>query len=205
VKLGRIPRPRGPVLKRGRILRYRASSVAVLAPLAAGLLCACNFAPHYELPKAEAVGPFKEAVHGTAPTEGWKLAEPRDAALSANWWELFDDPDLNALEARVLISNQTVVAAEANYRAAQALVREAQASLFPTFSIDPVVERSRSSAAIAQLGGSSSISSASTGTIAGTGATGTTTTATTGTTATGATSGAGRPAQHFHAADRGVL
>jgi NodT family efflux transporter outer membrane factor (OMF) lipoprotein len=171
-------------MSRGGILPPRAFLAAVLAPLAAASLCACNFAPHYELPKAQAAGPFKEAVHGTAPTEGWKLAEPRDAALPANWWELFDDPDLNALEARVAISNQTVVAAEANYRAAQALVRQAQASLFPTFSIDPSVERTRSSAAIARLGGSSATSIASTGSTAGTGAAGTTTTGTTGTTGT---------------------
>jgi NodT family efflux transporter outer membrane factor (OMF) lipoprotein len=136
----------------GRGIRRPAARLLWL-PFAAVLPCGCNFAPHYELPKTAVAGSFKEAVPGSAADEGWKLAEPRDAAIAANWWEVFNDPDLNALEARVAISNQTVVAAEANYRAAQALVREAQASLFPTFSIDPSVTRSRSSAAVAKLSG----------------------------------------------------
>jgi NodT family efflux transporter outer membrane factor (OMF) lipoprotein len=176
----------------------------MLAPLAAATfaaatLCGCNFAPHYELPKAEAVGPFKEAVHGTASTEGWKQAEPQDSSLPSNWWELFDDPDLNALEARVAISNQTVVAAEANYRAAQALVREAQASLFPTFSLDPSAERSRSSASVAQLGGSASVATtgAGAGTTTGTAATGTTATGTTSTAGTASLAGSGAPHNIF--------
>jgi len=180
----------------GRGIRRPAARLLWL-PFAAVLPCGCNFAPHYELPKTAVAGSFKEAVPGSAADEGWKLAEPRDAAIAANWWEVFNDPDLNALEARVAISNQTVVAAEANYRAAQALVREAQASLFPTFSIDPSVTRSRSSAAVAKLsGGAGATTTTGTGSTGTTGATGTATTGTgtTGTTTTGTastTSGAG--------------
>ena len=73
---------------------------------------------------------------------------------------MYADPPLNELESRVAVSNQTVVAAEANYRSALALVREAQASLFPTLSLDPSVTRSRSSAAITAIGGSAGTASA---------------------------------------------
>ncbi len=71
-------------------------------------------------------------------SQGWKLAEPRDAAIRNKWWEVYEDPELNDLEERVAISNQTIIAAEASYRAAHALVLEAQAQLFPTLSLDPV-------------------------------------------------------------------
>ncbi len=106
----------------------------------------CNLAPHYKRPESDLPGQFKEAVPGDAnETVGWKIAEPKDATLRGNWWELYQDPQLNALEERVAISNQTVAAAEANYRAAHALVAEARAAYFPTVSLAPAVTRSRSS------------------------------------------------------------
>ncbi len=127
---------------------------------AAVALAGCNLAPHYERPPTESSGTFKEAVANTpADAQGWKVAEPSDAVLRGNWWELYHDPELSALEERVSISNQTVAAAEANYRAAHALVSEAQSSLFPTLGLSPSVVRSRSSAATAS-GGSSSATSA---------------------------------------------
>ena len=131
--------------------------------LAGGALVAlagCNFAPHYERPPASAAAAFKEAVPAEA-TPGWKLATPQDAAIPGNWWELYQDPQLNALEERVAISNQTVAAAEANYRAARALASEAEAGFFPTISVDPSVVRSRASAS-GGSGGSSATPSSST-------------------------------------------
>lgn len=116
----------------------------------AALLAAagCNLAPRYKRPEADTSGQFKEAAPGDAnAAAGWKVAEPRDAAIRGNWWELYQDPQLNALEERVSISNQTVAAAEANYRAARALVAEARAGFFPTLSVEPSVTRSRSSPA----------------------------------------------------------
>ncbi|HLW24127.1 MAG TPA: efflux transporter outer membrane subunit, partial [Steroidobacteraceae bacterium] len=127
--------------------------IAVL--LGAGLLASagCNLAPHYEPPKAASTAQYKEAApDGDPAAQGWKLAEPRDAALRAQWWEMYEDPTLNELEARVAASNQSVIAAEANYRAAHALVLEAQASLFPTFTLAPSATREKSSAGIAQVG-----------------------------------------------------
>jgi NodT family efflux transporter outer membrane factor (OMF) lipoprotein len=124
--------------------------------LFAGMMAAsgCNFAPHYDKPKLDTGDKFKEAVHGAAGNEGWQLANPRDAALRGNWWEIYGDPKLNELEERVANSNQSVLAAEANYRAARALVQQAEASFFPTVGLDPSVTRSRSSASVETLGGS---------------------------------------------------
>jgi NodT family efflux transporter outer membrane factor (OMF) lipoprotein len=150
------------------------------------LLAGCNFAPHYDPPKTAPSPPYKEAVPGgDAAAQGWKVAEPRDAALRGNWWELYGDPQLNDLESRVAISNQTIVAAEASYRAAYALVLEAQAQLFPTLSLEPSVTREKSSAALAGIsGGTATSTTTPTGTTTtGTTTTGTTTTGTTPTTA----------------------
>jgi len=116
-------------------------------------LAGCNFAPHYEPPKNVAATAFKEAVPSNAPAQGWKLADPRDAAIRSAWWEVYQDPQLNDLESRVEISNQTVAGAEANYRAARALVQQSEAAFYPTLTVNPSVVRSRSSAAGVLAGG----------------------------------------------------
>jgi NodT family efflux transporter outer membrane factor (OMF) lipoprotein len=160
---------------------------------ALSILTSCNFAPHYERPKTRPTDTYKEAVPGgDVAAQGWKVAEPRDAEIRAQWWEMFADPKLNALEERVAISNQNIIAAEANYRAAYALVLEAQAQLFPTFSLVPSVTREKTSAALAGIGGGTTVGTTTTG---GTGVgatTGTTTGSTTGTT-TGSTTGSTLP------------
>ena len=71
---------------------------------------------------------FKEA-------DGWAPAAPADVLDRGPWWMLFGDPVLNDLEAKVQVSNQNLIAAEAAYRQARAVVREDQASLFPTVSL----------------------------------------------------------------------
>jgi NodT family efflux transporter outer membrane factor (OMF) lipoprotein len=161
------------------------STKQILVILACGLaLAGCNFAPHYEAPKTDTSGGFKEAVPGAAPdAQGWKAAAPNDAVPRGKWWELYNDRQLNELEERVAISNQTVIAAEANYRVARALVGEAQSNLFPTVIAAPSVVRSRASAS-GGSGGSDAGQSSANGTTAGGSSPGGTTTGDT-TTSTG--------------------
>src|SRR6476661_2143158 len=111
------------------------------------LLCGCNPAPKYARPPAATPSAFKE----TLPPEykegaGWKVAEPGDDKIRAKWWELYNDPRLNALEEQVAISNQTIAAAEANFRGARALVVSARSALFPTIGAAPSYTNSRTSA-----------------------------------------------------------
>jgi NodT family efflux transporter outer membrane factor (OMF) lipoprotein len=151
-------------MSKPRFTLLRAAAAGALS-----VLTACNFAPHYERPKTQSTDTYKEAVPGgDAAAQGWKLAEPRDAELRAQWWEMFGDPKLNALEDRVAISNQSIIAAEANYRAAYALVLEAQAQLFPTFNLAPSATREKTSAALAGIGGGSVGTTAGTTTTTGT-------------------------------------
>jgi NodT family efflux transporter outer membrane factor (OMF) lipoprotein len=145
------------------------------------VLAGCNLAPHYDPPRVNATPAFKEALPGGDASQGWKLASAQDGPMSDAWWKVYQDPELDELEARVVISNQTILAAEASYRAAHALAQEAAAQLFPTLSLVPSVTREKTSAALAGLGGNAGTGSAAgTGTPAATGtaaATGTTTTA----------------------------
>jgi NodT family efflux transporter outer membrane factor (OMF) lipoprotein len=152
-------------------MTYSRIPAASLAGAAFLLASGCNFAPRYDPPKTETTPAFKEAATGDAAGQGWKVAAPEDAAIRGHWWEAYQDPQLNELESRVAISNQTIVAAEASYRAAHALVLEAQAQLYPTLSLDPSVTRSRSSATVSGLSTGAATSSAATGTTSTTTAT----------------------------------
>ncbi len=65
-------------------------------------------------------------------TKGWRVAKPSDDVARGDWWTVYRDHGLDTLLPQVEISNQTVAASAAAYEQARALIREAQASLFPT-------------------------------------------------------------------------
>ena len=94
------------------------------------LLAGCSVGPDYVRPPTAAPEAYKENA-------GWKVAQPRDELPRGRWWELYNDPQLNALEEQVDISNQNLAAAEANFRQALALIRVARAAYFPTVTGGP--------------------------------------------------------------------
>jgi NodT family efflux transporter outer membrane factor (OMF) lipoprotein len=114
----------------------RTLSIAAIS-LALG---ACMVGPDYHRPDpaAKPAVQFKELA-------GWTQAAPADAAAKGDWWTDFHDPLLDELMPQVRISNQTVRADYANYQQALALVREANASLFPTLGVTGAGTRSRAS------------------------------------------------------------
>jgi len=75
----------------------------------------------------------------------WQKANPQDALIRGEWWKIFNDPRLDALEEQVNISNQNIVAAEAQYAQAYALVQAARSALFPTLSTTSSYTRSHGS------------------------------------------------------------
>jgi NodT family efflux transporter outer membrane factor (OMF) lipoprotein len=113
----------------------KATCWSLLAVVAAG----CNFAPTYTIPPVATPPAFKE-------TNGWKTAQPADAVIKGQWWEMFNDPQLNALEDQVVVSNQTVVAALENFLAARAVAKEARSQLFPTVTAAPAYTKTKPSA-----------------------------------------------------------
>ena len=60
-----------------------------------------------------------QGVHRQLPdTDGWKVASPQDAMIRGNWWEVFNEPELNALEEQLNINNQNLKEYFENYMAA---------------------------------------------------------------------------------------
>jgi NodT family efflux transporter outer membrane factor (OMF) lipoprotein len=102
---------------------------------------ACMVGPRYQRPAAPAPPAFKEA-----PPAGWKEAQPDDGALRGNWWEIYGDAALNGLEERISVSNQNVLAAEAQFRAAKDAVRAARSALYPSVTAGAAITTSRTRA-----------------------------------------------------------
>jgi NodT family efflux transporter outer membrane factor (OMF) lipoprotein len=112
----RVAQPRGPV------------SAFLLPPILAFSLATCAVGPDYSRPAAPVPTKFKELKA----LPGWKLATPRDALDRGDWWTIYRDNKLDRLMRQVEVSNQTVAAQAAAYENARAVIREAQAALFPT-------------------------------------------------------------------------
>jgi len=108
-------------------------------------LCAgCNLAPRYKRPPVETPAAFKEnSGANNTDTNIWQVAQPSDDVIRSNWWVMFNDTNLDALEDQIAISNQNVVAAFDNYVVAHEEVREAQAEYYPTLNAGPSVTRLR--------------------------------------------------------------
>lgn len=110
----------------------------VLALLAAALVlsgCA-NLAPPYEVPAVDTPVAFKEGIGA------WVPAAPADTLERGPWWQLFDDPVLNALASQADLANQDIAAAVAAYDQARAVTREERAALFPQVNLDASSNRS---------------------------------------------------------------
>lgn len=103
-------------------------------------ICGCTVGPNYVRPAATPQMPasYKEA-------SGWKTAQPGGAAITGEWWRLFNDPQLNDLEQQVNVSNQNLLAAEAAFRQASAAIQAARAAAYPTVSVGAGVTRAHQS------------------------------------------------------------
>ncbi len=113
------------------------------------VLTGCTVGPKYHPPVMQAPTAYKElpAKFQNAPDAGpWTVAEPQDAKLRGNWWEIFNEPELNALEEQLNINNQNIKQYFENFMESRALIREARAQYFPTFGTSPAYNRQRSSA-----------------------------------------------------------
>lgn len=89
----------------------------------------CVVGPEYQKPTASILPP---GLH-------WKLAEPDDAVIRPDWWQLFHDPKLNELEAQATTANPGLKAAIAHVDASRAAARITDSRFFPQLSFDPSV------------------------------------------------------------------
>jgi NodT family efflux transporter outer membrane factor (OMF) lipoprotein len=123
--------------------------------------------PPAVMPPGETPPAYKELTPADyKDTDGWKVAQPKDDALRGKWWEIFNDPQLNTLEEKVNVSNQSIASAAASFIAARALVKEARSQLFPTATTSPAitVQRSPSASSSGSSGTATGSTSSSTGT-----------------------------------------
>jgi NodT family efflux transporter outer membrane factor (OMF) lipoprotein len=126
------------------------------------LLTGCVVGPKYNRPSVQTPPAYKEASPNPVVIPStWKTAQPSDNALRGNWWELFNDTELNPLEEKAATSNQNIAAAAANFLAARAVVRQARSQYFPTLTTNPSIIYSRPSPG--QFGGLQAPSSSSGG------------------------------------------
>ncbi len=106
----------------------------------------CSVGPKYAKPAAPVPPAYKEPPPPAFKEGGaWKVGEPKDASSRGKWWEIFNDPELSALEEQVNPSNQTLAAADAQFRAARAAVKVARAGLYPEVTVSPSVTGSQQS------------------------------------------------------------
>ncbi len=109
-------------------------AVGLILVTTAGL-SGCVVGPNYSRPSAQVPGAYKEQA----------AAQNTPQTLPEKWWLVFNDPQLNALEDQIKVSNQDLKASEAAYRQARALVRIYRADLYPTGTFQPAATRYRTS------------------------------------------------------------
>lgn len=117
---------------------------AFAAAMTVAILAGCTPGPAYVRPSVQVPDGYKDAATH-APPPGWKPAAPDDSVDRGAWWTVFNDASLNALEARVTVSNQTIKQAVANLQQAQALVGEARAAYMPTITAGVAADRNHTS------------------------------------------------------------
>lgn len=110
------------VAARNRLVHRAVLVLGVVALFSGG----CTVGPNYVRPSAEAPAAYKETP------QNFKEAQPSDEIEKGMWWRIYNDPQLNDLEEQVVVSNQTLKAAQSQYAAARAAVRIARSQSFPS-------------------------------------------------------------------------
>ncbi len=128
----------------------RRVSLSPFLPLAVLLLAGCTVGPKYSKPTSQIPPAYKENAN-------WKPAQPGDQVQKGNWWEVFQDPQLNALEDKVDVSNQTLRAAVDRFQESRDVLRETRSSLFPFVSASVAPTQLRQSKNRALFGASSPV------------------------------------------------
>src|SRR5471032_286923 len=101
-------------------------------------LGACSTLPAYQKPDVSVPAHYAGAA-------GWALATPADTQPRGPWWTVFGDSQLNELESRIDVSNQTVKKAVAQLQKARAFVDYQRAGFFPSVTAGASESRFRTS------------------------------------------------------------
>jgi NodT family efflux transporter outer membrane factor (OMF) lipoprotein len=116
---------------------FRRTAVA-LASVALFVLSGCRVGPNYVQPTVPPPPPaFKETP------SNWKQATPQDQLPKGKWWEIYREQELNSLEEKIAVSNQTLMVSYHQYLSARAIIREARSQFFPTLAVQPSGSRNQ--------------------------------------------------------------
>lgn len=128
-------------------LLWGAGALSMLA-----LLAGCRVGPPYHAPTPPAATApnYKESTVNFQNEPGWKVANPQEAMIRGNWWEVYHEPELNALEEQLNINNQNIKTYFENYMAARAVIAQARSLYWPTITVNPAFSRSKSSGNLRQ-------------------------------------------------------
>lgn len=116
------------------------SAAVALVVLSGG----CRIGPKYHPPAVPSPPAYRESspsAYKSVLPGTWQPARPQDAALKGKWWEMFNEPELNALEDQLNINNQNIAQYFQNFMAARAQVSEARSYYFPTVTASPSITR----------------------------------------------------------------
>ena len=113
-------------------------------------LSACTLGPKYHPPTGPApqAANYKESSVNFKNAEGWKVAQPSEGMLRGNWWEIYKEPELNALEEQLNINNQNIKQYFENFMQARTLIAQARSQYWPTVTTAPSWNISRSSGSL---------------------------------------------------------
>jgi NodT family efflux transporter outer membrane factor (OMF) lipoprotein len=101
-----------------------ASGIVTLAVL---LLSGCAVGPNYSRPTTDVPANYKESTN-------WKPAEPSDQLPKGAWWQVYHDPQLDSLEAKLDVTNQSLKVQEAQFLQSRAAILVARSQLYPNFT-----------------------------------------------------------------------
>lgn len=125
----------------GNLVRHGAVSLLL------ALLTACATGPAYERPQIDVPARFKETTLTPEQARQWKHAQPADSLARGQWWTVFGDANLNALQVRALQANHDLEAAAARVSQARSMQKRARADRLPDLDAGVGPLRQRSSTA----------------------------------------------------------
>ena len=104
--------------------------------VAAIALTGCSVGPNYRRPAAPVATKWELA-------EPWREGAPKDAVPKGEWWSVFHDDDLNALEKQALDANQSLRISMARLEQARAAAALQVSTNFPALTTSPTLQRQR--------------------------------------------------------------
>lgn len=101
------------------------------------LLAGCQSGPDYVKPDIDPGAGYLQATD----VAGWTSTGGINLAATPGWWTLYRDSELDGLMARLNASNPSIEQAQAQYRQTLALMRVANASLYPVLGANAEMTR----------------------------------------------------------------